>query len=117
MKSGRDIVSGASKLASKVGLPLKNWHLPKHKYTGPFTELHKRLDENENPLPGFEPYNKIDEVAMKHDICYSHADKGEKTRQVCDKEMLDNLNATKNLNFREKIDYALVKPVIWMKYK
>jgi len=37
---GNDIVSGASKLASRFGIPLKNWHFPKHKYAGPFTELH-----------------------------------------------------------------------------
>jgi len=36
-KRGGDIVSGASKLANKIGIPLKNWHLPGHKYTGPFT--------------------------------------------------------------------------------
>ena len=54
---GGDIVSGASKLADKLGIPLKNWHLPGHKYTGPFTELIKRLDKNDNPLPGYEPFN------------------------------------------------------------
>ena len=31
---GGDIVSGASKLSEKIGIPLKNWHLPGHNFTG-----------------------------------------------------------------------------------
>jgi len=68
--SGGDIVSSVSKLAKKIGVPLKNLQLPGHKYTGPFTELDKRLDENDKPLPGFESYNQIDRIAMHHDINY-----------------------------------------------
>jgi hypothetical protein len=67
-----------SKLSSKIGIPLKNWHLPGHKYTGPFTELDKRLDENDQPLPEFKPYNQIDNIALHHDLCYRDSDK-EKT--------------------------------------
>ena len=32
--SGGDIVSTISKVAKKIGIPLKNIHLPKHNYTG-----------------------------------------------------------------------------------
>ena len=54
---------------------------------------------------------------MHHDVCYKKADEGEKTRSDCDETMLDELNATKNLGFREKTYYAMVKPTIWTKYK
>lgn len=114
---GGDIVSSLSKVSEKIGIPLKNWHLPGHKFTGPFTELDKRLDENDNPLPGYEPFNQVDEIAMKHDICYRDAEKNNKTRNDCDKDMLNNLSNMKTRNFREKVDYALVKPIIWTKYK
>lgn len=117
IKVGCDIVSGASKFASKIGIPLKNWHLPKHNYTGPFTELDKRVDKEGNPLPGFEPYNQIDEIALHHDWNYKKADEGIGTRHEADKKMLDELNAIKFKNFRERLDYALVKPIIWLKYK
>jgi hypothetical protein len=40
-KSGGDVVSGLKSIANKLGIPQK-WHLAKHKYTGPFTELDKR---------------------------------------------------------------------------
>lgn len=112
-KTGGDIVSSVEKL----GIPFKNWHLPGHNYTGPFTELDKRLDKNDNPLPGYEPFNQIDEVAMKHDICYRESDKGVTTRKECDKEMLTNLDKMKTKGIREKLDYLVVKPVIWLKHK
>jgi len=112
-RRGRDIVSGASKLADKIGIPLKNWHLPGHKYTGPFTTLESRIDKNGNPLPGYEPYNQIDNIALHHDVCYKNADEfGNKTRHQCDKEMLNELNEVKTNGLREKLDYLLVKPVI-----
>ena len=114
---GGDIVSGASKLASRLDIPLKNWHLPKHKYTGPFTELDKRLDENDKPLPGYNPFNQIDEIAMKHDICYRDSDDVNKSRFQCDREMLDRLDIVKTKGIKKKIDYVFVKPVIWSKYK
>ena len=110
---GGDIVLVASKLAEKIGIPLKNWHLPGHKFTGPFTELDKRIDIHGNPLPGYEPFNQIDEIALHHDKCYKQADEvGNITRRDCDKTMLDELNAIKTKGLREKLDYALVKPII-----
>ena len=120
LKRGKDIVSGLTKTSKKLGLPEpQNWHLPKHNYTGPFTNLDERLDENEKPKPGFEPYNQIDNIAMHHDICYKHADEKlyNLTRKACDKEMLNELDDAKTKGIREKIDYMLVKPVIWLKYK
>ena len=38
--------------------------LPDHKYTGPYNPL----DENDNPMPGQEPYNQVHAIAMR--ICY-----------------------------------------------
>lgn len=34
VKKGGDIVSKASSIAKKIGIPLKNWHLPGHNFTG-----------------------------------------------------------------------------------
>jgi len=117
-RRGGDIVSGASKLTDKIGIPLKNWHLRGHKYTGPFTTLESRIDKNNNPLPGYEPYNQIDNIALHHDVCYKNADEfGNKTRHQCDKEMLIELNEVKTSGLWEKLDYLLVKPVIWIKHK
>lgn len=116
-KEGGDVVSGLKSIANKIGIKLKNWHLPNHNYTGPFTELDVRLDENGNPKPGYEPYNQIDKIAMHHDHNYRLADKGIMTRSDADKIMLHELDKVKTKGFREKVDYAIVKPIIWLKYK
>lgn len=105
MYAGGDIVSKVSILAKKLGVPLKNLHLPGHKYTGPFTELDKRLDAHDQPLPGYQPYNQIDKIALHHDINYRKADEGIGTRHEADKIMLDELKAVKTKGLREKIDY------------
>jgi len=83
----------------------------------PITELDKRLDENDNPLPGFEPYNQIDKIAIHHDIKYRKAYEGIGTRHEADNVMLDELKALKTKGNWEKIDYAIVKPIIWLKHK
>ena len=86
----------------------------------PFTNLSVRVNEVGTPKPGFAPYNQIDEIAMHHDYCYSKADQDPNnnlTRKDCDKKMLDELNEVKTKGFREKLDYLLVKPVIWIKHK
>jgi len=43
-----------------------------------------------------EPIERDDAIAMRHDICYA-INKNAKTRnEVCDKKMLDELNAISN---------------------
>src|SRR5215470_17872270 len=75
-------------LIGKLPKPKRGWTLPNHKYTGPWNPLHEQLDENDNPLPGQEPYNKVDEIAMKHDICYRDQ---KDDKRGCDRKMLDEL--------------------------
>ena len=111
------MVSGAKKFASKIGMNLANWHLPRHKFTGPFTELNKRIDENENPLPGYEPFNQVDVIALTRDNCYANADKNLTTVKQCDQEMLNELKETEPENIREKIDKLLTTGAIGVKHK
>jgi hypothetical protein len=59
----------------------------------------------------------IDNIAMHHNLCYRDAENEGITISDCDKKMLDDLKAIKTRGFREKVDYLLVKPVIWLKYK
>ena len=50
--------------------PKKGLVLPRHRFTGPYNPLHLQLDPQDNPLPGNEPYNAVDAISMRHDICY-----------------------------------------------
>ena len=97
-------------------LPKKGLVLYKHKYTGPYNPLEKQLDENDQPLPGQEPYNAVDAISMRHDICYR--DHGNKEgKQKCDGEMLKELTVLKPKDLREKIDRKLVQRIIGMKHR
>lgn len=99
-------------------LPLKNVHLPGHKFTGPFTELDKRVDlATGKPKPGFEPYNKVDEISMRHDICYNKYSDTASRNNICDKQMLSELNSLKPSGFREGVDKAITTAAIGAKYK
>ena len=101
-------------LIGKLPRPKGGWTLPKHKYTGPYNPLDYQLDANDRPLPGQEPYNQVDEIAMRHDICYrDNID----DKHGCDRKMLDELNEMKPNGLRERIDRRFVKTVIGAKYK
>ena len=67
-----------------------------------------------NPLPGQEPYNQVDAVSLKHDVCYRDNPTNKKN---CDKKMLTDLSKIKPKNTREKFDKALVSGIIAVKHK
>jgi len=65
--------------------------------------------KNDNPLPDQEPYNQVDAIALKHDICYrDHED----DKHGCDRSMLDELRVMQPKGFRERVDRAFVRGVI-----
>ena len=105
------------KIIGNLPRPKKGFVLPGHKYTGPYNPLEEQLDENDTPVPGQEPFNAVDAISMRHDICYrDHGDtKGGK--HDCDDTMLKELDVLEPKNIREKIDKRLVKSLIGAKRK
>ena len=102
------------KQIGKLPRPRKGFTLPQHKYTGPYNPLDEQLDENDQPIPGQEPYNAVDEVSMRHDICYR--DNSTKPgKEKCDDEMLLELNLLNPQNLRERIDRSIVRKIISLK--
>ena len=90
--------------------------LPGHRYTGPYNPLHEQLDENDQPKAGHEPFNAVDDIARKHDICYR--DYGnQQGKSKCDKEMMIELKMLKPRNKREMLDRALIRGIIGTKHK
>ena len=67
----------------------------RYSFEGPGTKLNKRLDSNKNPLPHSKPVNKLDEIAMNHDICYEKYPKTKERNNICDKKMLDDIKSNK----------------------
>ena len=68
---------------------------PPYKYLGPGNPLEKQLVIGSNGRIKkymVKPYNELDKIASKHDMCYTN---GKKTKQKCDYEMLANMNNSK----------------------
>lgn len=109
VKSGGSVMN---KVINKLPLEL---HLPGHNFTGPGTKLHQRLKSDGTPKDWSKPINRVDEAAMHHDICYSKH-KDTKTRnEVCDADMLKELDGIYDPTLRERFDRAIVKPIIYSK--
>ena len=95
------------KAIGRLPRPKKGFVLPYHKYTGTYNPLHEQLDENDHPIPGQEPYNSVDAISMRHDICYR--DNNTKEGKLnCDHEMINELDELEPKGIREKIDKRLV---------
>ena len=86
--SGIDI----HKLIGKLPKPKSGWTPGNYKYMGPYNPLNKQLeyDKNTGEVTKWhvDPYNKVDEIAAYHDICY---DMG-KSKGECDKKMVKSLD-------------------------
>ena len=96
------------KLIGKLPKPKGGFTLPSHKYTGPYNPLEKQLDANDQPLPGQEPYNQIDVIALKHDICYRD-NNNKQGKLKCDKDILNSLSKTKTKVYENRLIKSLYK--------
>ena len=73
--------------------PQKGFVLPCYNYLGPYNALHKQVsfDENTGEIhkSHVQPKNKLDEIAMNHDICYTvnPSNKGD-----CDRKMVKSID-------------------------
>ena len=99
------------KVIGKIPFKLKKGVvLPKHRFTGPYNPLHLQLDPQDNPLPGNEPYNAVDAISMRHDICYRDNPDG---KRECDRKLLAELNVLVPKGRREKV----VRSIIGLKHR
>ena len=99
------------KIIGKLPRPRKGYVLPAHKYTGPYNPLEEQLDENDLPITGQEPFNAVDEISMRRDICYRDNDT-KSGKQKCDDKMLKELEWMEPKDLREKIDRGFVRRII-----
>lgn len=100
-------------------LPLE-MHLPGHNFTGPGTQLLEgktRLNPDLSHKGWSKPINRVDGAAFNHDVCYLKNKDTKARNEVCDKEMLKELNEIPNPTLRERMERAIVKPIIWSKQK
>ena len=114
---GGDIQKSTSKLPGFIWEKYKGeHHLPSYNYLGPNTRLDIRLDENNQPKPGEEPINAIDQLAYINDLAYQKSDNIE-DRHRADREMIDGLKSLTNLSIPQRATRALIIKLFQAKIK
>jgi len=90
-------------------------HLPGMNYCGPGTRLDLKLNDDGTPKPGYEPTDKVDEIALKHDLAYSRHD-DLRSRNKADREMIRELLNIKQPTCRERCERCFVIPIMFVKH-
>ena len=115
VQKGGDLVSSLNAVTSRVKLPWTKFpgemHLPGHNFTGPGTNLDKRLNPNGTPKPWSKPVNRVDCAAYRHDLAYARHLATAK-RIVADKKMIKELDEIVNPTLKERMERAVVKPIL-----
>ena len=91
-------------------------HMPGYNFLGPFTKLKDRLDKNNNPLPNSKPINELDEIALKHDICYGEEKSFKDKNKICDTKMLADLKILKPKSISEWVNKQITQGTIGLKH-
>ena len=114
-KRGRGVLDNIFDTGKIFGYTIPEMHLRgfsgKYNFAGPFTKLHERIDDYGRPIT--KPINRLDEIAMQHDLDYQHG----VPKAEADKKMLDAISSSKAKDWREYLDMGLVKGIIGAKYK
>src|SRR6218665_3453978 len=114
---GGDLVGSLNSVTKKTKLPwarfLGEMHLPGHSFTGPDTRLDLRLKPDGAPKTFLKPVDRVDNAALRQDLSYMYAQYPDTaSRNVADREMVDELNKIPNPTFRERVERAIVKPIL-----
>ena len=129
MKRGTCVICGTTKtqfIKAREGGSLSNkatnnltfeMHLPGHNFTGPGTNLKKRLNPDLTPKKWSKPVNSVDGAAYHHDLSYLKNDDTATRNAVCDKNMLKELKGIYNPTLRERLDKSVVSKLIGTKVK
>jgi hypothetical protein len=117
-QKGGDITSSINAITSNIKLPWGKYkgemHLPGMNFAGPGTRLDLRLDANGFPIESSRPVDRVDDAAFRHDLAYSKFT-DTKRRNIADKIMISELNDLPNPTLRERIERAIIKPILQTK--
>jgi len=106
VKSGTGIFN---KIVNKLPFELP---LPGHNFTGPGTRLDKRLNPDLTPKNWSNPINRVDTAAYHHDVCYAKKYNRKTRNEICDKQMIQQLDGINKPSLRERLDRSIVRNLI-----
>jgi len=89
--------------------------MPGHNFIGPGTKLNKRLNEDMTPKTWSKPINRVDKAGHHHDFCYVKNKDTKTHNEVCDKNLLTELNGIYNPTLRERMESGVVSTIIGTK--
>ena len=112
---GGDLVSSLNSVTSNIKLPWAKFkgevHLPGMNFAGPGTRLDLRLNDDNSYKNWSKPVDRVDNAAYHHDLAYAeHSDTA--SRNVADREMIRELNNIDNPTVRERVERAIVIPIL-----
>ena len=118
--SGGDLVGMLNKVSKNFQFPMQKFpgemHIPYMNFAGPGTRLDFRLRDDGTPKEFSLPVDRVDQAAYYHDLAYNEYSDTE-NRNIADREMLKDLSEIENPTIREKIEMAIIKPIINTKQK
>jgi hypothetical protein len=80
-------------------------------FAGPGKKLKYRLNSDNTPKEWSKPVDRVDEAAYRYDLEYAaHSDTA--YRNFADRVTLQELDSIDNPTMRERIERAIVKPII-----
>ena len=113
-------MNSLNSLTSSIKLPWAKFpgeiHLPGMNFAGPGTNLNERLTSTGAFKDWSKPVDRVDNAAYHHDLAYLHFP-DTSTRNVADKIMLEELNEIQNPTLRERVERAVIKPILGTKVK
>lgn len=118
-KQGKGLLNSAINKLGKLGIEA-HYRSPfmgfkKHNFTGPGTNLQKRLmSDGKTPKEWSKPVNKADAAALDHDLCYGTL-KTTKQRKQCDNTMikrLDKIRKNKKNKFSTRGDAFVIGQIM-----
>ena len=81
------------KMIGQLPRPKSGWTPGNYKYLGAYNPLHKQVTFNENTGEiqniNVQPKNKLDEIAMQHNICYTV---NPQNKDDCDRQMVKSID-------------------------
>ena len=69
------------------------------------------MNDDGTPKSWSQPVDRVDQAAYYHELAYNEY-KDTENRNIADREMLQQLDSIENPSIREKIEMAIIKPII-----
>ena len=89
--------------------PSKGFVAPGYRYLGPYNPLDQQVSYNNDTGEIYKinvpPKNKLYEIAMNHDVCYTI---DPQNKNMCDKKMVENIDAMENKKLMAKITRGII---------